>query len=371
MEPADTTTDDKRVPKNIVVLCDGTGNELKSQGNTNVVRLAELLTKDDPSSQVMFYDPGVGTMGAQGALTGVGRRTTKFLGLAFGYGLRANVVEGYQFIMNNYTSGDRIFLLGFSRGAYTARAIAGFVNHIGLLPPGNTNLIPYAMKLFWRRMKKGEPAKPIGDAEWDLAQDFSDKFARHDFGRKKRGGITYVGVWDTVNATGSLRREVTLPYTDVLQIVERARHAVAIDERRKPYKPSLFKLDDDKSQRRVDGELHEVWFAGVHSYVGGDHELSDITLQWVVEGAIEQGLLLDVDRFQPYRELPPSTALAELGEIKGLLWWLLGSKDRPIVPQDALVHESVQIRRDQLDYRPRELPVNPPYEPWPHDRGGN
>jgi hypothetical protein len=59
------------------------------------------------------------------------------------------------------------------------------------------------------------------------------------------------------------------------------------------------------------------------------------------------------------------------GEIKGLVWWLLGSKDRPIVPQDALVHESVQIRRDQLDYRPRELPVNPPYEPWPHDRGGN
>ncbi len=323
--------------KNIVVLSDGTGNELKTKGNTNVVRLFALMTRGAPSSQVMFYDPGVGTMGAQGALTGVGRSVTKFMGLAFGYGLKTNVVQGYEFIMNNYTHDDRILLFGFSRGAYTARAIAGFINHVGLLPPGNTNLIPYAMKLFWHSMeKRGKRKKPISDAEWDLAQEFSDKFARPDFPRKKANGIAYLGVWETVNATGSLRRRVVLPYTARLTVVGRARHAVAIDEKRKPFRPSLFKFDTEKFHRRATGELREVWFAGVHSYVGGDHELSDITLQWIAEGAIDQGLLLDMGEFRKYRELPTSKAFGELGKNKGL-WRLLGFEKRAILPDGALV----------------------------------
>ena len=352
--------------KNIVVLSDGTGNELKTKGNTNVVRIFALMTRDEPASQVTFYDPGVGTMGAQGALTGVGRGVTKFMGLAFGYGLKANVVQGYEFIMNNYEPEDRIFLLGFSRGAYTARAIAGFINHIGLLPPGNTNLIPYAMKLFWHRMeRRGKRRKPISDAEWDLAQEFSDKFARHTFPRKKPNGIAYLGVWDTVNATGSLRRRVVLPYTARLGVVEKARHAVAIDEKRRSFKPNLFKFDSNDFDRRATGELKEAWFAGVHSYVGGDHELCDITLQWIAEGAIQQGLLLNVGDYQKYRELPTSTAFGELGENKGL-WRLLGFKRRTILPDGAWVHESVAIRRERLRYNPKQLPADPPWEPWPH-----
>jgi hypothetical protein len=174
-------------------------------------------------------------------------------------------------------------------------------------------------------------------------------------------------VWDTVNATGSLRRRVVLPYTARLQVVERARHAVAIDETRKPYKPNLFKLDTDTFHRRSDSELHEVWFAGVHSDIGGDHELSDITLQWVVEGAVEQGLLLDQDRFEKYRTLPTSTAFGDLGQNKGLIWRLLGLKDRTIIPKDALIHESVLIRRTRPGYNPAHLPANPPSEPWQHD----
>ncbi|MCZ6506192.1 MAG: DUF2235 domain-containing protein [Actinobacteria bacterium] len=359
------------MPKNIVVLCDGTGNELKATGNTNVVRLADLLVKDDPSSQVMFYDPGVGTMGAQGALTPIGRRTTKVLGLAFGYGLKTNIAEGYQFIMDRYQPSDRIFLFGFSRGAYTARAIAGLINHVGLLPPGNTHLIPYIMsnKVFWFRMKKdGKPFVEMSDDEWDRAQAFSDKLARPDFPRKKDRGITYTGIWDTVNATGSLRKRVLLPYTDILQVVEKARHAVAIDESRKNFAPSLFRFDDNDYHRRAEGALHEVWFAGVHSDIGGDRELSKITFQWVVEGAIEQGLHLDMERYQQYRELEPSTAQSPLGQNKGL-WRLLGFQSRAIVPEDALVHESVRVRRRRVEYEPKQLPADPPYEPWPRAVG--
>ena len=354
--------------KNIVILCDGTGNELRAKGITNVVRLADLLKRDDPESQVMFYDPGVGTMGAQGALTPFGRGITKFLGLAFGYGLRANVVEGYEFIMDQYNSGDRIFLFGFSRGAYTARAIAGLINHVGLLPPGNNNLIPYAMKLFWHSMEKGgKRVYPMTDDEWNLAHQFSDQFARHDFRRKKEGGIAYLGAWDTVNATGSLRRTVVLPYTARLEVVERARHAVAIDERRKPYRPNLFKFDGEGFDRRASRELHEVWFVGVHSDVGGDRRLGDITLQWVVEGAVDQGIDLDVDRFVKYRELPTATALSSLGVNEGFFWNIVGRADRKILPKDALIHESVLVRRDRLDYNPKQLPADPPSEPWPHN----
>ena len=345
--------------KNIVVLSDGTGNELKHEANTNVVRLTALLDKGDPDRQVMFYDPGVGTMGSQGAFTSVGRGVTKILGLAFGYGLKANVAEGYRYIMDHYDPGDRIFLFGFSRGAYTARAIAGFINHVGLLPAGNENLIPYAMKLFWHSTDR-----PITDAEWDLAREFSAKFARPDFPRHKRDGIAYVGVWDTVNATGSLRRTVVLPYTASLELVQKARHAVAIDERRRKFSPNLFKFDSDKSTRRKDGELREAWFAGVHIYVGGDHALCNITLQWIADGAIDQGLLINEDAYRSYQSLPDSSATGPLGKPKAI-WRLLGFKRRAMVPDNPLVHESVRVRQDSIGYDPPNLPAVHRWEPWP------
>jgi uncharacterized protein (DUF2235 family) len=347
------------MPKNIVVLCDGTGNELKTRGNTNVVRLSALLEKGDPDRQVTFYDPGVGTMGSQGALTIVGRGITKVLGLAFGYGLKANVAEGYKYIMDHYEPDDRIFLFGFSRGAYTARAIAGFINHIGLLPAGNENLIPYAMKLFWHDTKR-----PITDKEWDLAAQFSGKFARPDFRRKKPDAIAYVGVWDTVNATGSLRRTVVLPYTASLELVRKARHAVAIDELRRKFRPNLFKFDTKEFKRRENGELKEAWFAGVHTYVGGDHELCDITLQWITDGAIEQGLLVDDEEYKKYQSLPDSTAEGPLGKAKAI-WRLLGFRRRKVVPSPVFIHESVKVRQERIGYAPPNLPSDHLWEPWP------
>src|SRR5258706_16299969 len=117
--------------KNIVICCDGTSNEF-AKDTTNVVKLFYTLVLD-PSVQIAYYHPGLGTMEPPGALTNIGRRITRLLGLAFGYGLPADIRDAYVFLMDNFEEGDRVFLFGFSRGAYTVRAVASLLNMYGLL----------------------------------------------------------------------------------------------------------------------------------------------------------------------------------------------------------------------------------------------
>ena len=118
--------------KNIVICCDGTGNEF-GESKSNVVKLYKMLVHDD--SQVAYYHPGVGTMGARSALTGITRWWTKVIGLAFGYGISENIADAYQFLMRTYQPGDTLYFLGFSRGAYTARALCGMLHIVGGLNP--------------------------------------------------------------------------------------------------------------------------------------------------------------------------------------------------------------------------------------------
>src|SRR5215471_21517958 len=132
--------------KNIVICCDGTGNEFGNR-NSNVVKLCQALVQDD--TQVVYYHPGVGTMGSPNARTAGESKVDVIRGLAFGYGLTANISDAYRFLMQHYKEGpsdetsDRIFLFGFSRGAYTARALGGLLFMYGLLRAGNEGLIPY------------------------------------------------------------------------------------------------------------------------------------------------------------------------------------------------------------------------------------
>src|SRR5262245_49836813 len=133
------------MPKNIVICCDGTGNEY-GQNNSNVIKLYQALRRD--ADQTAYYHPGVGTMGAKSALTVAGKAWTKFRGLAFGYGLSENIADAYQYVMRTFEPDDRIFIFGFSRGAYTARALCGMLQMFGLLTRGNEGLIPYAIRLF-------------------------------------------------------------------------------------------------------------------------------------------------------------------------------------------------------------------------------
>jgi len=113
------------MPKNIVICCDGTGNQF-GENNSNVVKLYSVLVIQ-PEVQTAYYHPGVGTMGARNALSTLGKLWTKARGLAFGYGLSDNIADAYQFLMSRFEDNDRIYLFGFSRGAYTVRALCGLV----------------------------------------------------------------------------------------------------------------------------------------------------------------------------------------------------------------------------------------------------
>lgn len=324
--------------KNVVVCLDGTGNQLKATGSTNVVRLLELLDLSDPDRQVAYYDPGVGTFAHPGAWTPVARRASRLLGLALGSGLKDNLAEAYLFLMRTWRPGDRLYVFGFSRGAYTARALCGLLHKVGLLRPGSENLVPYAVAAYSRRR-----------ADFDLLDKFAALFSWHPEGSASVP-VEVLGIWDSVKAAGYLRWELKLPYTRQLPNVVAVRHAVAIDEKRRPYEAYL--LDD----ARPPGE--EVWFAGVHSDVGGtfadDPRLSTLALRWVATAARDAGLQVDEGAFARACAVTPEHATATVHTM-GRVWGLLGYEQRS-VPEGAWVHQSVELRaRSDPAYR-RRLP---------------
>src|SRR6185437_650955 len=130
--------------RNLILCCDGTANEFK-RDRTNVVKLYYSLARD--ADQITYYHPGVGTAPAVGALTWIGKTATKLAGLAAGYGLSSDLRDAYVFLMNNFVDGDRVFLFGFSRGAYTERALTSLLYMYGLIPRGNEAFVPYAVRM--------------------------------------------------------------------------------------------------------------------------------------------------------------------------------------------------------------------------------
>jgi uncharacterized protein (DUF2235 family) len=321
--------------KNIVVCLDGTGNQLKARGNTNVLRVFELLDLSDPARQVGYYDPGVGTFSATGALTPWGKRLSRLTGLAFGTGLRTNLSEAYTYLMRTYEAGDRLFIFGFSRGAYTARALAGFLKAVGLLRPGAENLVPYAVSVYTRNSDYGQD-------DWKQLHHFAGSLSR------KVDGYTgirveYLGLWDTVKAAGFLRfGDLRWPYTRKLPNVARIRHAVSIDERRRPYREYLVTPPDGEKGP----VLEEVWFAGVHSDVGGtfddDPRLPAISLKWVLDGAVEAGLVVKPKAYRDACALAAEHAQGTVHQM-GRIWGALGYRAR-VVPPTANCHDSVRVR---------------------------
>ena len=134
-------------PRNLVVCCDGTGNQVS--GNlSNVLKLFRLATRNE--KQRVFYDPGVGTIGNENAWRRFGQDAKAVFDLATGAGLDDNILTAYRFLVETYQAGDRIFLFGFSRGAYTVRALAGFIHMVGLLRPDQLNICDYALTAYKR-----------------------------------------------------------------------------------------------------------------------------------------------------------------------------------------------------------------------------
>ncbi len=356
--------------KNIVICCDGTGNEYRASENTNVVKLVRALDRRDRTKQIIYYDPGVGTMSAPGVQTPLAKGMTKLLGLVFGYGMTKNISDAYLYLMNHYEPDDRVFLFGFSRGAYTVRALAGMLHMCGLLEKGSDNLVPYAIKVYKERnIRKSKLAQ--GKLRWLLflplaiymiykwsAKDTEPYWARAGGFKKTFSSKCephFLGVWDTVKSVGWLRRRVVLPYTAKHPQLKYGRHAVSIDEKRSQYKPNLWGYENviDPENGR---DIQQVWFPGVHSDIGGSYDdsgLSDITLRWMIDGAIKYGLLIDA---KEYNKLKIGIAQGRLHNPLMPLWWILGFGCRSI-PNGAWMHESVKQRRqltmnDEKPYRP-------------------
>lgn len=224
--------------------------------------------------------------------------------------------------MNVYEDGDEVYLFGFSRGAYTVRAIAGVLHMFGLLCPGNDGLIPYITRLY---AKKTRDAAGMTHT-FEVAEGFKSTFCRHC-------PLHLVGVWDTVSSVGWVWDPLKLPYTGQNPDMKNGRHAVSIDERRCYFRNNLW-------GNQLPGQnINQVWFAGVHSDVGGSYApaesgLSQITLEWMLCEAVPLGLLVDparadqvLGRIPPPKVPPPPPVLpdpaAKTHNSLTLAWWFL------------------------------------------------
>jgi uncharacterized protein (DUF2235 family) len=369
------------MPRNIVICCDGTGNQYGSE-NSNVVKLYWTLSTQD--KQTAYYHPGVGTMGARNALSAVGKWWTRVRGLAFGYGFSDNIADVYSFLMGEFHPSDQVCIFGFSRGAYTARALCGLIRMCGLLTPGNEALIPYALRLY----KSNDPCK------FEIADGFRATFSIPCTPH-------FVGLWDTVSSVGWVLDPIHtkgghLPYTATLPGVSVLRHAVSIDERRAFFRQNLIHEPMPANQN-----LKQVWFAGVHSDVGGSYAeaesgLSKIALRWMLCEAQSAGLLLDAEKVVevlgakvPY--VPPNPKGKLHKSLRGFWWlgeiWPKGVSYSVAVPgQTALrwkrririnlgrarfiqdgahIHQSVfdRMKDPSTKYRPKNLPQQYVTEP--------
>ena len=347
--------------KNVVVCLDGTNNQLRAAGNTNVVRLFDLLDLRDPGEQVAYYDPGVGTFASPGAWSPPVRLVSRYAGLLFGAGLRQNLGEAYSFLISVYEPEDRIFIFGFSRGAYNARALAGMLDVFGVFRRGSEHLVPYAVSAYAKQERRGHHDDKFFEGLRVYAQT-------HGVGRSGHAPVHFVGLWDTVKSAGTLTRQLTWPFTRQLPHAHVIRHAVAIDETRRPFAPYLVYRPSPKHLRvDLEQDLMEVWFSGVHSDVGGmfatGTRLSDIALKWMADEAVVSGLLLRRNAYAEISKLADVDPTGPWHEMGG--WWKLLGPGRRKLPGNALIHASVRERVEKDPKYAKRLPKVPKYAKVP------
>ena len=376
--------------KNIVILLDGTSNEI-SADRTNILRLYGTLEKSE--RQLVYYDPGVGTFGAEGAWLRTSRKLVELWGLATGWGLDQNVKEAYRFLVENYERGegededrDRIYIFGFSRGAYTARALAGFIHAVGLIEKRNLNLVDYAYRAFKR-----------------IGENSDDSFAEVRLYERildpDRPPIRLLGLFDTVASViehgryGPRLR--THAFTRTNRSVETVRHAVAIHERRTMFLPQLWPEGGEywgnpfNRAAAREQDAREVWFTGAHGDIGGGYpeqkaQLAKVALKWMIEQTEATGLhfrsrtvkriVLEADPKKPYvapdgsaepydsmnwawsileflpRRKPPSTRR------RSFLGLTIPFFEPRVIPENARIHRSVIECAEAKGEKPSNLP---------------
>ena len=275
----------KQGNKRLIICCDGTWNEPDEKVDdnpadetepTNVLKVVRGIKPVDSKGvpQVVYYDTGVGTQGGG----------DKYIGGGLGYGISENIQQAYRFIANNYHHGDELFLFGFSRGAYTVRSLSGFIDAVGLLEKAHLRRVPEAYALY---------RLPSDERIGSLPQQ---RLKQLDSPQRTGIPIKFIGVWDTVGALGAptpilgnlTRGKVCFHNTKLGKDVQHAYHALAIDERRRPFEPNLW-----TGAPAVGQTIEQVWFSGVHSNVGGSYRntvLSNITLKWLTDRASQHDL---------------------------------------------------------------------------------
>lgn len=343
--------------KTIIICSDGTWNkpeeDLTKDNPSNVLKLSRAIApvNKDNEKQVVFYDWGIGSYHDNAT------------GGAFGVGLEKNVMDCYRFIVQNYEKNDKIFLFGFSRGAYTVRSLCGLINTSHILKSEFGSRVVEAFELY--KDPKHSPNSPK-----------AKKF-RADYSVSGKPIINFIGVWDTVGAMGipftlfGLLKKKHVFYDNKMgSNIKVARHALALDEKRDDFAPTIW-------APRPSVDLKQVWFCGSHSDVGGGIPASkgcfqsDFPLMWMINEAEKFGLIVKNHVKVPKKSLNIKVKLNN--SFKGLIT-MLGKKEREIPdPSETptLVHKSVMDRMDNSKYKSKQIHQyittygkHPPIEPY-------
>ena len=340
--------------KRIVICADGTWSRpeknLKKDFPTNVLRLARSIkpVATDKLPQQVFYDWGVGSY------------YDPVIGGATGKGLHKNIMDDYRYVVQNYSPGDELYLFGFSRGAYTIRCLCGLINNCGIIKRPDAALI---QKAFNHYKRSGPAYAPEGKESLKFREQHS-----HDSRE-----IKFVGVWDTVGAMGipisflGLFEDKDEFYdTKIGKNIRIARHALAIDEHRIDFEPTIWTPKENM-------DVQQVWFAGAHSDIGGSYKpdengsrLSDNTLAWLIKEAEKTGLTIETHLEESINQNP----LATLHKSRRNFFRVKKIYYRPIVhgKGQVLIHNSVKLRWDQdTKYRPKNLVEYVNANGWPDD----
>lgn len=338
--------------KRLITCSDGTWDKpgaVDQNGkplDSNVCLLYKAIAKADNfgTEQLKVYDTGVGT--------GYSLKD-KMEGGIIGMGLDKKIKDIYTFLLLNYLPGDHIYLFGFSRGAYTARSLGGFIRNCGILKPEYIHLVDKAYELY---RDKNDYTKP----DDDLMKSFRKNYCFEDITRVK-----FIGVWDTVGSLGiplpawKFYNQERYSFHDVTlsSTIDYAYQALAVDERRKPFVPALWEASDNTAHGK-NKDMEQRWFAGVHCNVGGgyaDTGLSDHALRWLIDKAIDTGLTFDVTELKGLRpdfngamgnSFTPAFWLA------GKVWRVIGESKYPNQKIDDSVKERIIANPN---YRPDNL----------------
>lgn len=336
--------------KRMIICCDGTWNtpDKNTSGiplHTNVVKIAQAIkpVSDFGVRQLTYYNVGIGTSGTF---------LKKWYDGATGSGISKNIIEAYKYLILNYESGDELFFFGFSRGAFTVRSLAGLIRNSGILRKDSIDMIEKAYKLYKSRSSSTHP------------KEKEATLFRKTYTVADKVPIKFIGVWDTVGSLGnplvlntlfSKISPITLANSfhdaELSSIVENAVQALAIDEKRSNFRPTIWIKQDDSVNQYVE----QKWFIGAHSNIGGGYPstaLSDIALEWMIEKA--RNCKLDINTVEynsNYLKAPDESW-------KGF-YKLISRFYRPIgqqVNSFEELHPTVEKRyNEDPDYRPKNL----------------